>query len=93
MINEKVKELRKIAGISQAKLAKLLNVSRQAVGHYEQGYREIPLDIVKKYCIIFDITSDELLEIETQQQRNEIKIDNSFNKSKITGNINIGNKK
>ncbi len=87
MLNQKIKELRKNANYSQSQLAKILNISRQAMGHYEQGYREIPVDIVKKICVVFNISADELLEIETAEERKKVVINNSFNNN--TGKQNI----
>ncbi len=64
MINEKIKQLRESSNISQIELARQLNISRQALSHYEIGDRQPPIDILKKLCIIFDISADELLEID-----------------------------
>ncbi len=69
MLGEQIKNLRLSNNCPQAKLAKMLNISRQAMGHYESGYNDVPTDILKKICVIFDVTADELLEIETSEQR------------------------
>ena len=69
MLGEQIKNLRLSNNYPQAKLAKMLNISRQAMGHYESGYNDVPTDILKKICVIFDVTADELLEIETSEQR------------------------
>ncbi len=70
MINEKIKQLRNENGISQIELAKKLNISRQALGHYENGDRQVSLELAKKICIIFDITADELLEMDKYRKGN-----------------------
>ena len=69
MLGEQIKNLRLSNNCPQEKLEKMLNISRQAMGHYESGYNDVPTDILKKICVIFDVTADELLEIETSEQR------------------------
>lgn len=43
-----LKKLRKEAGISQASLASVLEVSQGAVAHYEKGIRKLNVDSAKK---------------------------------------------
>jgi len=59
--SEKLQSLRKGKGLSQEKLAELLDVSRQAVSKWESGqtYPEIEKLIV--LCDLFEITLDELV--------------------------------
>ena len=79
---EQIKLLRKKHNLKQNELAKKIGVTRQAYANYEQGTREPSMDIIKKLCILFDCTSDELLEIETEKDRQKVNINNSFNNSK-----------
>ena len=71
MINEKIKQLRIENQISQIELAKKLNISRQALGHYENGDRQINIELIKKICVLFDITADELLEMDDFRKNNK----------------------
>lgn len=80
MISEQIKNFRKNLGYSQEYMAKLLNMSRQGYAHYESGDAEPNIDTIKKLCIIFDCTSDELLEIETDSERKKFQINNLLNK-------------
>lgn len=57
----RIKELRKAKGWRQIDLAKLLNASQQAVGHYEIGDRDIDSETVCRLCDIFGCTADYLL--------------------------------
>lgn len=59
--SEKLQSLRKGKGLSQEKLAELLDVSRQAVSKWESGqtYPEIEKLII--LCDLFEITLDELV--------------------------------
>ena len=86
MFCEQLKFFRKAIGYSQDKISVLLGITQQAYAHYENGTREPNLDTIKKLCIIFDCTADELLELETPTQRKKVQINNSFNNSK---NINL----
>ena len=86
MFCEQLKFFRKAIGYSQDKISVLLGITQQAYAHYENGTREPNLDTIKKLCIIFDCTADELLELETPTQRKKVQINNSFNNSR---NINV----
>lgn len=86
MFKNQLKYYRNIHKLSQEELAEKIGISRQAYSNYEQGIREPNLDILRRLCIIFDCTADELLEIETVAERKKIQINNSFNGSK---NINV----
>lgn len=61
IIGEKIKELRKKAGITQLELAKELKISPSTVGMYEQGRREPDNNMVLRLCQIFNTTTDYLL--------------------------------
>lgn len=76
MINEKLKELRKNKNLTQAQLAKILNISRQAYSHYETGDNDLNTDIILKLCVFYNISADELLEIETAEERKRVIINN-----------------
>lgn len=89
-IAEQIKSLRTKHNLTQNELAKKIGVTRQAYANYEQGTREPSMDIIKKLCVLFDCTSDELLEIDTPSDRNKVHINNSFNHSK---NIKVNIKK
>ena len=62
----KLKELRKEKSLTQKELAKVLGISATCYAGYEQGYREPDFKILKKICIIFDISSDYLLGLEDE---------------------------
>ncbi len=60
-LGDKIRQLRKNAGITQHELANKLGVSASAVGMYEQGRREPDNKTLLKICSVFGITSDYLL--------------------------------
>ena len=83
MFKNQLKFYRNSLGLSQQEIANKLNISRQAYQHYECGDREPTLDTLKKLCVIFDCTSDELLEIDNSTARSKVNINNSFNGKNI----------
>lgn len=85
-IKNQLKFYRNSLKMKQDEVALKIGVTRQCYAHYEQGIRQPNLDILKKLCILFNCTSDELLEIDTPSERAKVQINNSFNNSK---NINL----
>lgn len=79
-MGKRIANLRRKAGLSQAALANRLGISAGAIGMYEQGRREPPLDIIVKLCSIFGVTTDYLLtgEIRNDQDLSMI-LDNKWN--------------
>lgn len=61
MLGPRIAALRKSAGLSQAQLAKKLQISPSAVGMYEQGRREPSVDTLVALAEVFQITTDFLL--------------------------------
>lgn len=50
-----IKFLREDRGISQEQLAEELGITRQTLGRYESETSSLPIDIVKKLAMIFDV--------------------------------------
>ena len=86
MFSNQLKFYRKSLGLTQKQIAEKLGLTEQAYQHYEYGDREPTLETLKRLCVIFDCTSDELLEIDTTSARSKVLINHSFNNSK---NINL----
>lgn len=64
MISEKIKELREIAGISQAQLAKKLDVTRSSVNAWEMGLSTPTTQYIVALAKLFHVSSDYILGIE-----------------------------
>lgn len=60
-ISARVHSLRKIAGVTQAEVAKRLEVSVGAYQNYEKGSRDIPSSTAIKLCSFFDVNPRWLL--------------------------------
>lgn len=76
--------------MTQGQLAKALGVNSYTISDWECNRTAPDIDSLRKLCVIFDITSDELLQIETETQRkqvfnnNTVHLTNSNNNNKIT---------
>ncbi len=64
MINKKLIELRQEKDYTQLEMAEKLNMSKTGYAGWEQGRTEPNLTAIKKICLIFDISADELLEMD-----------------------------
>ncbi|MBQ8749692.1 MAG: helix-turn-helix transcriptional regulator [Clostridia bacterium] len=71
-IGGKLKNLRKHNNLSQRQLADLLSVKEYSVGDYERGRSEPSIETLRKLSIIFKISLDELLEVDTKEQKQEL---------------------
>lgn len=86
-IKNQLKFYRSQNKLKQEEVAQKIGVTRQCYAHYEQGIREPGLEILKKLCVLFNCTADELLEIDTPGERAKVQINNSFNGNNINVKI------
>lgn len=68
-----LKAERERSKISQQQLADLLHVDRTLVSQWERGICEPSLATLRLICVILDITSDEILDLDIEQKRDEIR--------------------
>ena len=64
--NEKLKEMRKRAGYTQAEFAKMVGVARTTYAEYEQGKIQPPLDKIDRMCRLFRLSTSQLVNIENK---------------------------
>lgn len=60
--------------LTQGQLAKAIGVNSYTISDWECNRTEPDINAVRKLCVIFGITSDELLQIETEEQRKQVEI-------------------
>lgn len=60
-MGDRIAQLRHKKGLSQVALGKRLGLSASAIGMYEQGRREPPIDILISLAREFGVTTDYLL--------------------------------
>lgn len=61
---DRLKELRKKAGYTQAQLAEKANVTKSVISFYEHKQRSPAPDVLKQFAVIFNVSTDYLLGIE-----------------------------
>lgn len=67
MISDKIKRLREQAGLSQAQLAKRLDVTRSSVNAWEMGLSAPTTQYIVALARMFHVSADYILGIETEQ--------------------------
>lgn len=65
MIYDRIKQLREQKGLTQAALARMLNVTRSSVNAWEMGISVPSTQSLVQLAEIFDISTDYLLGIDT----------------------------
>lgn len=70
--NEKLRESRKVANLTQKNLAKKLDISERAYQHYEAGTREPNIEVLIKLSAILNTSLDDLLCREDFLQSHEV---------------------
>ncbi|WP_251447128.1 helix-turn-helix domain-containing protein [Vermiculatibacterium agrestimuris] len=66
MLQNRIKELRISSKMSQADLAKKLNLTQQAIGKWEKGLSEPDSSCIVSMANLFSVTTDYLLECEKE---------------------------
>ena len=61
-VGEKIKKIRKMAGMTQEELAEKMNVSRQTISKWEKEISSPDLESAIALCELFEISLDDLLE-------------------------------
>ena len=77
-----IKNLRKSMNLSQEELSKKIGIPRYTISDWEQGRLEPNCNHLRTLCVFFDISADELLEIDTPLERKKVVINHSFNNSR-----------
>ncbi len=64
MFGKKLKELRIENGLTQAKIASLIDCDQSMIVRWEKEECEPTASVIRKVAIVFDVTSDYLLGLE-----------------------------
>lgn len=70
----KLRDLRKKYNLSQSDLAKILNLSQNAISRYEKGEADPDLETLKKISQFFKVSIDYLLDNEIKNNLDQISI-------------------
>lgn len=58
----RIRYLREDADLTQLQVSKQLNISQRAYSHYENGTRDIPINILIALADFYQVSTDYLLE-------------------------------
>lgn len=61
MFIKRLKDLREDNDLTQSELGKILNISQRTYSHYENGTREIPIEVLIKLAHYYNTSVDYLL--------------------------------
>ena len=61
MVYHRIRDLREDRDMTQTELSKLLHITQRAYSHYENGTRDIPLDILISIADFHNVSIDYLL--------------------------------
>ena len=64
----RIREIREDKDLTQADVAKILNVSQVAYSFYEIGKRQIPIDLLIKLAKYYNTSTDYLLELTDERK-------------------------
>lgn len=59
--SNRILHLRKSSSLTQQQVADKLGITRAAYCNYEIGIREPSMEILKRICMLFEVTSDYLI--------------------------------
>ena len=82
IIMEKLKKLRKCKKITQEQLAEKLDISRSKVSSWETNKRDMSITDAIKLATIYEVSLDNLFEINKITEKEYLKISDKFLKSK-----------
>ena len=68
---ERIRGLREDKDMSQGELSKLLNIGQQTLSQYETNSRKLPIDLLKRYAIIFHVSADYILGLTDNPEPNK----------------------
>lgn len=60
---KRIKELREDNDKLQKEISKELKITQQQYSLYEKGIRQLPIDMLKKIAIIYNVSTDYILEL------------------------------
>ncbi len=61
MVYHRIRDLREDLDMTQTELSKVLHITQRAYSHYENGTRDIPLDILISIADFHNVSIDYLL--------------------------------
>ncbi|MBQ8749482.1 MAG: helix-turn-helix transcriptional regulator [Clostridia bacterium] len=72
MLKDKLRNLREEKGLSQREIAREIAVTQPSYQAWESGISEPKATYIKRLAVFYSITADELLEIDTNENRENV---------------------
>lgn len=69
-IGKKIRDLRRLKGMTQGELSEKCEISLSFLGHIERGSRVLSVETLVKICIALNCSADHLLDIYTSRKIN-----------------------
>lgn len=67
MLNQQIRTLRSVRGMSQVELARRLGVTKQSVSNWENDNIQPSIEMLRKLADIFSVSTDYLLGLEKEE--------------------------
>ena len=67
-LGEKIKDLREAKNMTQTALGKHLQMTQRKISYIENGIYEPSIEDIKAFCIFFNVSSDFLLGLNTEDK-------------------------
>lgn len=67
MVFQKIKDLREDNDLTQQHIASVLNISQRAYSHYENGTRNLPVEILIQLSKFYNVSTDYILGLSSKK--------------------------
>lgn len=69
-ISKRMKEIRRMNGLTQSKISEILDISEQNYVRVERGYNKTSIYFLFKFCSVFDLSLNEFFKIAESDEDN-----------------------
>ncbi len=76
---ERIRALREDNDISQKELSRMLKISQQSLSKYETNKRKLPIELLKEYAKIFNVSTDYIMGLTDNPGKETITINRQIN--------------
>ena len=66
----RLKDIREDADIKQQEVAEYLHIKQNTYSQYENGHRQLPIDVLIKLSVFFGVSTDYILDLTVIQKMN-----------------------
>ena len=66
----RLRDLREDSDLTQKKLAEMLHISQNTYSQYENGVRQLPIEILIQLSEIYNVSTDYILRLTNNPKRN-----------------------